>query len=87
MFPHGVVQDAGPGAGRDFLSADAGMRTEKAVFHKEDGLFCFSERFAIEKDGTRGGAAQRRPAQSERKNRAFSAKRQAVWFEMRSISN
>ena len=32
-------------------------------------------------------AAQRRPAQSERKNRAFSAKRQAVWFGMRSISN
>ncbi|MCI7569689.1 MAG: hypothetical protein MSH25_10090 [Desulfovibrio sp.] len=29
----------------------------------------------------------RRPAQSERKNRVFSAKRQAVWFEMRSISN
>ena len=35
----------------------------------------------------REAAAQRRPAQSERKNRAFSAKRQAVWFEMQSISN
>ena len=33
----------------------------------------------------REAAAQRRPAQSERKNRAFSAKRQAVWFEMQSI--
>ena len=31
--------------------------------------------------------AQRRPARSERKNRAFSAKRQAVWFETRSVSN
>ncbi|MDM8216396.1 hypothetical protein QUW15_09590 [Desulfovibrio piger] len=35
----------------------------------------------------REAAAQRRPAQSERKNRVFSAKRQAVWFEMQSISN
>ena len=35
----------------------------------------------------REAAAQRRPAKSERKNRAFSAKRQAVWFEMQSISN
>ena len=35
----------------------------------------------------REAAAQRRPARSERKNRAFSAKRQAVWFEMQSISN
>ncbi|HIX39525.1 MAG TPA: hypothetical protein H9857_01735, partial [Candidatus Desulfovibrio intestinigallinarum] len=35
----------------------------------------------------REAAAQRRPARSERKNRAFSAKRQAVWFGMRSISN
>ena len=34
----------------------------------------------------RKAAAQRRPAQSERKNRVFSAKRQAVWFEMQSIS-
>ena len=32
-------------------------------------------------------AAQCRPAKSERKNRVFSAKRQAGWFEMRSISN
>ena len=32
-------------------------------------------------------AAQRRPAKSERKNRAFSAKRQAVWFETHSVSN
>ncbi len=35
----------------------------------------------------REAAAQRRPAQSERKNRVFSAKRQAVWFETRSVSN
>ena len=35
----------------------------------------------------REAAALRRPAESERKNRAFSAKRQAVWFERRSISN
>ena len=35
----------------------------------------------------REAAAQRRPAKSERKNRAFSAKRQAVWFEMQRISN
>ena len=49
------------------------------------------ERFNFEKGETRRRrhktAAQRRPAQSERKNCAFSAKRQAVWFEMRSISN
>ena len=52
------------------------------------------ERFNFEKGETRGGgkvkreaAAQRRPAKSERKNRVFSAKRQAVWFEMRSVSN
>ena len=32
-------------------------------------------------------AAQRRPAQKERKNRFFSAKRQAVWFETQSVSN
>ena len=44
------------------------------------------KRFTFEKGETRGGG-QRRPAQSERKNRVFSAKRQAVWFEMRSISN
>ncbi|WP_300801591.1 hypothetical protein [uncultured Desulfovibrio sp.] len=35
----------------------------------------------------REAAAQRRPAQSERKNRVFSAKRQAVWFETQSVSN
>ena len=35
----------------------------------------------------REAAAQCRPAKSKRKNRAFSAKRQAVWFGMRSISN
>ena len=35
----------------------------------------------------REAAAQRRPAQSERKNRVFSAKRQAVWFETHSVSN
>ena len=32
-------------------------------------------------------AARRRPAKSERKNCAFSAKRQAVWFEAHSVSN
>ena len=32
-------------------------------------------------------AAQRRPARIERKNRAFSTKRQAVWFEMQRVSN
>ena len=86
MFPHGVVQDAGPGAGRDFLSADAGMRTEKAVFHKEDGLFCFSERFAIEKDGRRGGGIAP-PVRRERKKHVFPAKRQAVWFETQGVAN
>ena len=35
----------------------------------------------------REAAAQRRPARSERKNRAFSAKRQAVWFETHAVSN
>ncbi|HIX39305.1 MAG TPA: hypothetical protein H9857_00570 [Candidatus Desulfovibrio intestinigallinarum] len=44
------------------------------------------ERFSFEK-GERQTAAQRRPAQSERKNRVFSAKRQAVWFETHSVSN
>ena len=34
----------------------------------------------------REAAAQRRPAQSERKNRVFSAKRQAVWFETQRVS-
>ena len=32
---------------------------------------------------TREAATQRRPAQREQKNSVFSAKRQAVWFEMR----
>ena len=32
-------------------------------------------------------AAQRRPAESERKNCVFSAKRQAVWFETQNVSN
>ena len=41
------------------------------------------ECFSFEKG--RREAEQRRPAQSERKNRAFFAKRQAVWFEMGSI--
>ena len=35
----------------------------------------------------REAAAQRRPAQTKRKNRVFSAKRQAVWFETQSVSN
>ncbi len=35
----------------------------------------------------REAAAQRHPARSERQNRVFSAKRQAVWFETRSVSN
>ena len=39
------------------------------------------------KKGKREAAAQRRPAQSERKNRVFSAKRQAVWFGTQSVSN
>ena len=46
------------------------------------------ERFTFEKgEVKREAAAQRRPAQSERKNRAFSAKRQAVWFETQRVSN
>ena len=55
------------------------------------------KRFAFKKAETLDGfnfekvkrkaAAQRRPAKSERKNRVFSTKRQAVWFEMQSISN
>ena len=32
-------------------------------------------------------AAQRRPAKTKRKNRVFSAKRQAVWFETLRVSN
>ena len=36
---------------------------------------------AFEKDNVRGGG-QRRPAETKRKNRVFSAKYQAVWFEM-----
>ena len=44
------------------------------------------ERFTFEKGEMRGGGP-RRPAQSERKNRAFSAKRQAVWFETQRVSN
>ena len=39
------------------------------------------------KKAKREAAAQRRPAQSERKNRAFSTKRQAVCFETQSVSN
>ena len=42
--------------------------------------------FALKKE-KREAAAPRRPAQSERKNRVFSAKRQAVWFETRCVSN
>ena len=42
--------------------------------------------FALKK-GKREAAAPRRPAQSERKNRVFSAKRQAVWFETQRVSN
>ena len=43
------------------------------------------ERFTSEK--VKREAAQRRPAQSERKKRAFPVRRQVVWFEMQSISN
>ena len=39
------------------------------------------------KKAKREAAAQRRPAQSERKIRAFCVKRQAVWFGTRSASN
>ena len=39
------------------------------------------------KKAERAAAAQRRPAQSERKNRAFSAKQRAVWFGTRGLSN
>ena len=44
------------------------------------------ERFTFEKGEMRGGGP-RRPAQSERKNRVFSAKRQAVWCETQRVSN
>lgn len=44
------------------------------------------ERFTFAKSKTRGGA-QRRPARTKRKNSAFSAKRQVVFFEIRSSSN
>ena len=44
------------------------------------------EGFIFETDKLRGGG-QLHPAQSERKNCAFFAKRLAVWFETRSTSN
>ena len=46
-------------------------------------LNCY--RFFNFEKGKREAAAQRRPARSERKNRAFSAKRQAVWFGARAV--
>ena len=39
------------------------------------------------KKGKREAAVQRSPARSEWKKYVFSGKRQAVWFEMRSVSN
>ncbi|MDM8216875.1 hypothetical protein QUW15_12075, partial [Desulfovibrio piger] len=48
--------------------------------------FCHLERFTFEK-AKREAATQRRPAQSERKNRVFSAQRQAVWFGTHSVAN
>ena len=39
------------------------------------------ERFSFEKGGTRGGG------RSERKNRVFFTKRQAVWFETQRVSS
>ena len=42
--------------------------------------------FSFER-GKHEAAAQRCPAKNERKNRVFSAKRQAVWFEMQRVSN
>ena len=45
------------------------------------------EHFASEKGKARSKAAQRRPAQTERNERIFSAKRQAVWFGTRSVPN
>ena len=50
-------------------------------------LFAFSGVLLELEKAERETAAQRRPAQRERKNRVFSAKRQAVWFETRSVSN
>ena len=44
------------------------------------------ERFAFENGMSQGGGMIR-PAKSERKNRVFSAKRQAVRFETQSVSN
>ncbi|MDM8215351.1 hypothetical protein QUW15_04150 [Desulfovibrio piger] len=45
-----------------------------------------SERSVFEKGGTRGGCAAP-PGPKRAEKRAFPAKRQAVWFEMQSISN
>lgn len=42
------------------------------------------ERYAFEKD-KREAAAPRRPARCAQKNRTFSAKRQALWFETHSV--
>ncbi|MDM8214568.1 hypothetical protein QUW15_00095 [Desulfovibrio piger] len=56
---------------------------KKAAFPRGGFFMSFSTLKKVKREG--GG--QRRPAQSERKNRVFSAKRQAVWFETRSVSN
>ena len=53
------------------------------MIQKKQKNFCFLFK-ALKKFSKvkREAAAQRRPAQSKRKNSVFSAKRQAVWFEM-----
>ena len=45
-----------------------------------------AEQFAFEKANCEA-AEQCRPAETKRENYAFSAKRQAVWFETQSVSN
>ena len=100
FFRRGSPAPAGGGKSQPTASAEA-RHTRAASFLnkacrrvKEDGTpllwkgvrRAFLRHFAIEKDKTRGGdTAPSGPKRAEKLR--FSAKRQAVWFEMQSISN
>ncbi|MDM8216253.1 hypothetical protein QUW15_08860, partial [Desulfovibrio piger] len=71
------------------LSGSRAFQTENALEIKRALRTCrYAAPFSVHtgNGGAERFAAQRRPAQSERKNRVFSAKRQAVWFETQRVA-
>ena len=81
-----AVEDAAEARAVGFAVGGEAQQTPKGIAGHTGSRKCLRPReTGREKEEIR--AALCRPVRSERKNRVFSAKRQAVWLETRSVSN